>query len=234
MSRYISTQSRIQVDRIATSVRSTAAGIQRYAQECATLIPDYDPESLPTVAELRSTVAELAAVDHELALLPEPVLALVQAYEPTSATNVGVETLNGLVDRLAADEQLIINDAFVDALVEMGFKVHQNRNADTAMIWAISLNGEDANAIAVEVAVDGQVGIDHAGCATDSCVPVQTQLLEGVAARGVHIDMDRAFTDEHHRRAGGSLFTKWQQMEKAGQAVQRRREAAARHRMVAR
>lgn len=232
MSRYISTQSRIQVDRIATSIRSTAAGIQRYAQECATLIPDYDPESLPTVAELRSTVAELAAVDHELALLPEPVLALVQAYEPTSATSVGVEALNGLVDRLAADEQLIINDAFVDTLVKMGFEVHQNRNADTAMIWAASLSGGDA--IAVEVAVDGQVGIDHAGCATDSCVPVQTLLLEGVAARGVHIDMDRAFTDEHHRRAGGSLFTKWQQMEQAGHAVQRRREAAARRRVVAR
>ena len=230
MSRYISTQSRIQVDRIATSVRSTAAGIQRYAQECATLIPDYDPESLPTVAELRSTVAELADVDHELALLPEPVIALVQAYEPTTATSVDADTLNGLVDRLAGDEQLIITDAFVDTLVEMGFEVHQNRNADASMIWAAS--GEDA--VAVEIGTDGQVGIDHAGCATDSCVPVQDLLLDGVAARGVHIDMDRAFTDEHHRRAGGSLFTKWQQMEKAEREAQRRREPAARRRVVAR
>ena len=230
MSRYISTQSRIQVDRIATSVRSTAAGIQRYAQECATLIPDYDPESLPTVAELRSTVAELAEVDHELALLPEPVIALVQAYEPTTATSVDADTLNGLVDRLAGDEQLIVTDAFVETLVEMGFEVHQNRNAEASMIWAAS--GEDA--VAVEIGTDGQVGIDHAGCATDSCVPVQDLLLDGVAARGVHIDMDRAFTDEHHRRAGGSLFTKWQQMERAEREAQRRREPAARRRVVAR
>lgn len=230
MSRYISTQSRIQVDRIATSVRSTAAGIQRYAQECATLIPDYDPESLPTVAELRSTVAELADVDHELALLPEPVMALVQAYEPTTASSIDADTLNGLVDRLAGDEQLIVTDTFVDTLVEMGFEVHQNRNADASMIWAAS--GEDA--VAVEIGTDGEVGIDHAGCATDSCVPVQNLLLEGVAARGVHIDMDRAFTDEHHRRAGGSLFTKWQQMEKVEREVQRRREPATRRRVVAR
>lgn len=230
MSRYISTQSRIQVDRIATSVRSTAAGIQRYAQECATLIPDYDPESLPTVAELRSTVAELAEVDHELAVLPEPVMALVQAYEPTTATSVDADTLNGLVDRLAGDEQLIVTDAFVETLVEMGFEVHQNRNAEASMIWAAS--GEDA--VAVEIGIDGQVGIDHAGCATDSCVPVQDLLLDGVAARGVHIDMDRAFTDEHHRRAGGSLFTKWQQIEKAEREAQRRREPAARRRVVAR
>ena len=230
MSRYISTQSRIQVDRIATSVRSTAADIQRYAQECATLIPDYDPESLPTVAELRSTVAELADVDHELALLPEPVIALVQAYEPTTATSVDANTLNGLVDRLAGDEHLIVTDAFVETLVEMGFEVHQNRNADASMIWAAS--GEDA--VAVEIGTDGQVGIDHAGCATDSCVPVQNLLLEGAAARGVHIDMDRAFTDEHHRRAGGSLFTKWQQMEKTDHEAQRRREPATRRRVVAR
>ncbi len=230
MSRYISTQSRIQVDRIATSVRSTAAGIQRYAQECATLIPDYDPESLPTVAELRSTVAELAEVDHELALLPEPVIALVQAYEPTTATSVDADTLNGLVDRLAGDEQLIVTDAFVETLVEMGFEVHQNRNAEASMIWAAS--GEDA--VAVEIGIDGQIGIDHAGCATDSCVPVQDLLLDGVAARGVHIDMDRALTDEHHRRAGGSLFTKWQQMERAEREAQRRREPAARRRVVAR
>jgi hypothetical protein len=230
MSRYISTQSRIQVSRISSGLRTTAAGIQRFAEECATMIPDYDAEALPTASELRLAITELSESDIQLGQLPAPLIAVVSAYESARVDELDVASLDAIVEQLASDEQTLVTNAFAETLTEMGFKVHENRANDTAMIWAVS--GDEA--VAVEVDGDGQVGIDHAGCATDACVPVQDLLLEGVATRGISVDMERAITDEHHRREGGSLFTKWHQMAAPEAQPRRDRSAATRSKTVAR
>lgn len=230
MSRYVSTQSKIQVSRISSGLRTTAAGIQRFAEECATMIPDYDPDVLPTASDLREAIAELSESDVQLGQLAAPLGAAVNAYAPTAVDGLDLARLDAVIDQLACDEQALVSSAFADTLIEMGFEVHENRADGATMIWAVS--GDEA--VAVEVDADGQVGIDHAGCATDACIPVQSRLLAGVAARGVSVDMDRAITDEHHRRVGGSLFAKWHAIESPSTESRRDRNPTRRSRMVVR
>jgi hypothetical protein len=135
---------------------------------------------------------------------------MAYCVESAAPMALSPESLQPALMQITLDEQHAYSDAVESSLREMGFAVDRRDETDDngllrSMVWA---TGDDG-VIAVEVGPHGQIELDSAVCEDDACIPIQHELIEQLAQRGVEIDLHRTTELLHGDPRGGELIRRW-------------------------